>query len=106
MSQFKDLQREAYTTAVEHGWWEDERNMLELICLMHSELGEATEAWREDGTLTFLDDKPRGLGVEFADCIIRIMDTCERHGIDLEACIVEKMKYNKTRPYRHGGKKA
>lgn len=26
-------------------------------------------------------------------------------GIDIEAAILQKHEYNKTRPYRHGGKK-
>jgi len=26
------------------------------------------------------------------------------YGIDLEAAIAEKMEYNKTRPFKHGGK--
>jgi len=28
-----------------------------------------------------------------------------RHGIDIERAVTEKMAYNATRPFRHGGKK-
>lgn len=30
--------------------------------------------------------------------------TISRHGLDPEAIMIEKHEYNKTRPYRHGGK--
>lgn len=49
--------------------------------------------------------KPEGMAVEMADCIIRILDWCGKEGIDIDDVIAEKMAYNKTRPYRHGGKK-
>lgn len=49
--------------------------------------------------------KPEGLPSELADAAIRLIETCEEHGIDLEAKIIEKMKYNETRSIRHGNKK-
>lgn len=49
--------------------------------------------------------KPEGMAVELADCIIRILDTCAFMSIDIERAIRAEMEYNKTRPYRHGGKK-
>lgn len=48
--------------------------------------------------------KPEGIAVELADCIIRILDWCGKEGIDIDRLITEKHEYNKTRPYRHGGK--
>lgn len=42
--------------------------------------------------------------VEMADCIIRILDWSGKEGLDMDAIIREKMDYNKTRPYWHGGK--
>jgi len=50
-------------------------------------------------------NKPEGVIHELADVVIRIMDMCGLYGMDLEAAIDRKMEYNKTRPYRHGGKK-
>lgn len=49
--------------------------------------------------------KPEGVAIELADCIIRILDYCGHAGIDIEEAIRIKHEYNKTRPYRHGGKK-
>lgn len=36
--------------------------------------------------------------------IVYIMDWAKHEGVDMDAIIREKMEYNKTRPYRHGGK--
>lgn len=49
-------------------------------------------------------EKPEGIATEFADCIIRILDYCGHEGIDIGEAIKIKHEYNKTRPYRHGGK--
>ena len=49
--------------------------------------------------------KPEGVAVELADCVIRILDYCGHAGIDIEEASRIKHEYNKTRPYRHGGKK-
>lgn len=51
-------------------------------------------------------NKPEGIPIELADCIIRILDYCGKEGIDIEEAIKIKHEYNLTRPYRHGGKKA
>lgn len=48
--------------------------------------------------------KPEGMTVEMADCIIRILDWCGKEGVDIDAIIRMKHEYNKTRPYKHGGK--
>lgn len=69
----------------------------EKIALMHSELSEALEAWR-DG-----DDEQ--IGEELADALIRILDTMYWKGYDIDAVVLAKMEKNRDRPYLHGRKR-
>ena len=76
----------------------------QAIALMHSELSEALEADRKD----LMDDKlthRKGLEVELADAVIRIMDFTQGKDMDLDNTIAEKRAYNTTRPYLHGENK-
>jgi hypothetical protein len=49
--------------------------------------------------------KPEGTAVELIDCVIRIFDYLGKTGVDVEKLLIAKHEYNKSRPYRHGGKK-
>jgi len=82
--------------AVEKGWWDKHRELPELLCLVHAEVSECLEAYRENNAA--------GVAEELADIIIRVFDIAAAANIDLEKAIKEKHDYNKTRPYRHGGK--
>lgn len=105
-----DCVNESYQNALEKGWWEDNRSVGELIALMHSELSEALEEHRNGHSVEKVyynenkPNKPEGVAVELADCVIRIFDFCGRYDIDLESILKLKMEYNSTRPYRHGNK--
>ncbi len=48
--------------------------------------------------------KPCGIPSELADVIMRILHFSGKHGIDIEKAVEEKMAYNKSRPFKHGGK--
>jgi NTP pyrophosphatase (non-canonical NTP hydrolase) len=101
------LQQEIHSWAKDKGWWDKERDFLHLVALMHTELSEAAEAWRNnDPALHYVDGKPEGYILELADCIIRIMDTAEFAGLDILDLVNQKMNYNRQRPYRHGDKRA
>lgn len=49
--------------------------------------------------------KPCGLRSELADAGIRVFHFCGKHKIDLARAVDEKMAYNASRPFKHGGKK-
>lgn len=106
----KEWQKAVHEVAKDHGWWDRPNDIGRQITNMHGELSEAWEEFRGGRPLDYMyysgGTKPEGFGVELADCVIRIMDTCEANGIDLEKMIELKNEYNKTREWRHGGKLA
>lgn len=59
----------------------------------------------DDPKCFYRGKKPEGVAVELADCILRILDYCGHEGIDIDRVIRDKIEYNKTRTYRHGGKR-
>lgn len=135
------VQKEIFDTAEQSGWHERDRELPEALALIHSEVSEALEAYRdgmeetanqyrykvadvvvdpayEDGeytytTLPVMEDqegnpilgKPEGVASELADVIIRVLDYSEQKGIDTIRVMLQKMEFNKTRGYRHGGKR-
>lgn len=97
-----EAMRLVHKTATDAGWYVDpatglpvERNVGEVIALMHSELSEALEAYRRD----LMDELThrKGIEVEFADCVIRIFDTAAAMKLDLAGAIIEKNQFNKER---------
>lgn len=115
-----ELAKEIHQIAVEHGWWETDRNFGESLALIHSEVSEVLEDWRKGRPLNeilwtveyylegpsageVIRNKPDGIPIEFADIIIRVLDLCAAYNIDIETAIKEKIAFNKDRPYRHGG---
>ena len=104
------LSQVAHRIATAHGF--TNASPAEDIALMHSELSEALEDIRAGLPLDKLHyeekqplAKPCGVPSEMADVVIRVFHFCAKHGIDLDNAVTEKMAYNDSRPYKHGGKK-
>jgi NTP pyrophosphatase (non-canonical NTP hydrolase) len=97
----------------EKGWYDHDRTFGEDIALLHSEVSEMLEAYRIGGTADQTMEnapdgglpKPEGVGSEAADVLVRLLDTCYRHDVDLFAEWRRKVTYNWTRQARHGGKR-
>jgi len=111
----EELIKESHQTALDKGWWDkkvfgEERPVGDQFSNFHAEISEAWEEYRNghkwDEIYYSEKGKPEGIAVELADCLIRIFDSCGQYNIPLEKALQEKLEYNKTRPIRHGNKKA
>jgi hypothetical protein len=111
------LADEVHALAVNMGWWDEvvigktvvPRSLGDQISNFHAEISEAWEEYRngnEPDEIYYNNGKPEGFPVELADLIIRVLDTCAAYHIDIDGAVRIKHEYNKTRPFRHGGKKA
>ena len=98
------LQETVHANAVAHGFHEPGTNPAVYIALMHSELSEALEALRKGDPESTKIPGFRHLEEELADAVIRIFDFAGREDLNLSRAIVEKHKYNKSRPFKHGKK--
>ena len=120
-----DLACAIYERNVEKGFYEKEKNIGEMLCLIHSEVSEALEADRNrsyamltepqrnvlmcwTGSDDFINDyklKVKGtFEEEMADIFIRLLDMCAFKGIDIEFHVKAKMRYNLSREKYHGKK--
>lgn len=102
---FKDQQQFNFQINVDHGFEEEVYSAGEKIALMHSELSEALEYLRKDNGPSDHIPEFSGAEEEFADCIIRIMNTAERLHLRVAEAMIAKQAFNAARPFRHGGKK-
>ncbi len=102
---FKQRQMITHKIAKEKGWHDKPQDDGTFIALMHSELSEGLEWLRHGNPKSDHIQEFSGCEEELADVIIRIMDFAELKGFRIAEAIIAKSEYNKTRNYKHGGKK-
>jgi len=120
-----DMQEEVWLFVQEKGW-DDNRSFGDAVALMHSEVSEGLEEFRDHGLKRYVEDptgfpytqihyledqedypdglKPEGVPSEYADQLIRLLHNCKKDNVNLYSEFRAKMDYNWTRAYRHGGK--
>lgn len=99
-----ELSKEIVEINKSNGWnvlkpeeWDDEYKILAILDLIHSEVSEATEAFRHNDFENFKE--------ELADVIIRVLDCSGGLEIDITDSILNKLEKNRNRGYKHGGKR-
>ncbi len=97
----REWMKECYEGAKAKGFWESS-NAGEKIALMHSELSELLEALRHDDPPDQHCPEFFSSEIELADLIIRAFDFAGRWEMRLGEAIIAKMKYNESRPHKHG----
>lgn len=103
-----DIGKEVHDTSTEKGFLRhapttiddehDARMVLSYLALIHTEVSEAVEEAREGDVSK--------MGEELADVILRVTQLCYTMEIPLDSLVHDKLIFNKTRPYKHGGKLA
>jgi NTP pyrophosphatase (non-canonical NTP hydrolase) len=126
MKGLNQLAYEIHDRNIEKGFFDDKKNIGEMLMLMVTEVAEACEADRKDRYMgkegnwlvdrisqiqfddTFkiqYDTDVKGtFEEEMADIFIRLLDMCAFKKIDLNAHVELKMRYNSLRPHKHGKK--
>jgi NTP pyrophosphatase (non-canonical NTP hydrolase) len=111
------LQDELMATAKSKGWYSSEvYNIAGDIANMHAETSELWEAYRKDqltkpcdkseAMLSSLGESLTCAEEECADLVIKALCIAKALNVDIAKAVRVKNAYNKTRPFRHGGKKA
>lgn len=99
---YRCVEEEVYKNAVKHGFFDSGLNFKEFIADIHSEISEAYFAYREGNVASSKIPGFSCVEEELSDIIQRIMSKSFEAGLDVAGAIIEKMKYNTNRPYKHG----
>ena len=119
-----ELAKEVHENAKNHGFFDTEKNIGEMLALIHSEVSEALECDRKDKyfkrlqlplsnyaqlpnltfQIQFAQDVKDTFEDELADIVIRVMDLAAFKGINLEQHIKAKIRFNALREHKHGKK--
>lgn len=109
-----ELENEVHSCAKLHGWWSSYKgaapdpeafNKAEKIALVHSELSEALEGLRQGNQSSDHIPEFSQVEEELADVIIRVADFAAAYEYDVAGAVIAKAAFNRTREFRHGGKK-
>jgi NTP pyrophosphatase (non-canonical NTP hydrolase) len=99
-----DLGAEIVAINAANGWdvvkpedWTEPYKVPAYIALATSEASEALEGFRHGNRANFEE--------ELADTLIRVLDLSHGLGVDIGAAVMAKLAKNRTRGYRHGGKR-
>lgn len=120
-----ELTKEAHANAVYLGKWDKPPTLPEVLCLIHAELSEALREYEEGNPLVYgtcalaAEDcqysgvcdrvgrpgadgiegpcKPEGVAVELADVILQTLDLMAALGVDVDAVVMAKHRYNLDR---------
>lgn len=76
------------------GFSSDPARIWEMLALIHTEVSEATDAYKKGEPLEHL-------GEELTDAIIRILHLMSALNLDAEQLFADKMKKNWERPYKY-----
>ena len=104
-----EMKAEVVAFEISKGWQPNDNQFGTSLALLHSEVSEALEAFREgDWDSVREDGKRLGVTSELADVFIRLLSTWAQFldpmGHDIQEQYELKMAYNRTRDQRHGGR--
>ncbi len=86
--------REVRELADAKGFSSDPARIWEMLALIHSEVSEATDAYKKGQPV-------EAIGEELADTLIRVLHLMSALNLDAEEAFQKKMAYNWTRPFKY-----